>query len=488
MLKPEARRALKYLGNTQGAIFVTQIKEFIKSKNWEEIGYNVAAFLFLLFIGMLIRLLLAYYFRENYYRYPLEIIWNRNVIFYPNDINFAGYGDFQSYYFSWTKAWFEQDWYPFNDWQETVTHRDDPLYMYSYPPLFLYFLLIIWRPGMTNLWIAIPMIVTDAACAGMVFLILKEIIKGSKSNLFAFVGGIIMAFSPINIVYVGIYWLNTGPVTLFTLVALYFVIKKKWFQAFFWLAIAAMTKQNALFLTYPIFMIMVGEKVQQMKLKKAIFESISVGLVFVITCFFAAIPWIFITPIQVGAHMLYPGQMLMLNTTILEPTIRKAISFSWSLLQLGFGGIFLDIIAFLLNSMLLMIIAATAITIPIFWRSYKGKLDEIEFFEWISIYTIITHIFMPRGVYKFYSAYYMPILLIALIGTLLYYSEKIISSIFLMFIVICVFMGLSIWYLTIDRYFTPVLLALVCLIIGFLTGLRGSFKYLERKDHLKIPF
>lgn len=90
---------------------------------------------------MLIRLLLAYYFRENYYRYPLEIIWNRNVIFYPNDINFAGYGDFQSYYFSWTQAWFEQDWYPFNDWQETVTHRDDPLYMYSYPPLFLYFLL-----------------------------------------------------------------------------------------------------------------------------------------------------------------------------------------------------------------------------------------------------------------------------------------------------------------------------------------------------------
>jgi len=87
----------------------------------------------------------------------------------------------------------------------------------------------------------------------MLNLILKNIINNKHNRGIAIFGGVLMALAPINVIYDGIYWLNPGPVTLLTMIAFYFAIKKKWWQTFFWLALATMTKQNALFFAYPVF-------------------------------------------------------------------------------------------------------------------------------------------------------------------------------------------------------------------------------------------
>ncbi|MHA1186151.1 MAG: hypothetical protein ACTSSK_04640 [Candidatus Heimdallarchaeota archaeon] len=261
--------------------------------------------------------------------------------------------------------------------------------------------------------------------------------------------------------------MNPGPVMLFTMLAFYFVVKKKWASAFLWLAIATMTKQNAMFFTYPIFFFMLGNKLQK--------ESLIIGL-FIFVCFICAIPWIFINPANFLAHFIYPGKRIYLTSVIDIPEANGCIEFSYSLMKLGFRGWFLDFVAFGINSMLLMIASASVIAVVILWRSYKKKVDSIEFFEWMAVYMIVTHIFMPRGVFKFYSAYYMPLILIAIIGSLVYYTKKWKMSIISVGGSSLLFIWFSLKYLNINRFYAPSLLFLLALIILALLAIRMIFR------------
>jgi len=145
-------------------------------------------------------------------------------------------------------------------------------------------------------------------------------------------------------------------------------------------------------------------------------------------------------------------------------------------MKLGFRGWFLDFVAFGINSMLLMIASASVIAVVILWRSYKKKVDSIEFFEWMAVYMIVTHIFMPRGVFKFYSAYYMPLILIAIIGSLVYYTKKWKMSIISVGGSSLLFIWFSLKYLNINRFYAPSLLFLLALIILALLAIRMIFR------------
>lgn len=451
--------------------FRTALESHLQEKAWDQIGFNAAMVFFLIMIGMFIRILLAYQFRVNWGYQNAEPVWNWNLPFNISGTYIEGFADFGYYYHSWITSWYEQNWYPY-EWAEPFDEQD----FYSYPPVFLYFLILTWRPGMTNFWMAFPMILADASCAGAVYLILKDIIKNEKARGIAFFGGFLMALAPINVVYDGIWWLNPGPVTILTLVAFYFAIKKKWWQAFFWLAVATMTKQNALFFSYPMFMVMLGEKVRNRSILEAIIESVMNALLFLGVALFLSIPWIFISPVQYGRHMLFPGKPIELSTVIVDPPSNQCVSFSRSLLEVGIGGIISSIVAFGINSMLLMVLSATLIAIPMLWRSFKGKLDGIEFFEWIAIYTIVTHIFMPRGVYKFYTAYYVPMILIALIGSFTYMSTNKKYLPIGLILASFLFLGFNIWLITINRLLVPFYLFMVALSIGFIAILRTFFR------------
>ncbi|HUT80146.1 MAG TPA: hypothetical protein VMZ29_03010 [Candidatus Bathyarchaeia archaeon] len=481
----DLNRILKF-DRSQLSTFSRDIKERFKDKDWSTIGLTTAIFIFLVSFAVLVRILFAYYYREAFTVDSDPIVWNRNVDFFPNGAIFAGFADFRYYYKIWVDGWYNQGWYPFLDWHEAID--GDALDLYSYPPIFLYFLVLIWRPGMNDLWLALPMIIADAACAGMVYLIIKKIFKDEKNTFLAFIGGFVMALSPINIIYDGVFWLNPGPVTLFTLISFYFLLNRKWRQTFFWLALATMTKQNALFFTYPLFFIMLGEKVREKGTKRGSFESIMNALFFVLVCLFISIPWIFITPIFYGAHMLFPGQMLRLDSNIKDPDFNHTVQFSWSLKEIGVNQAFLDFIAYTSNSMLLMIVSASVIAVPLLWRSFKVKLDNSEIFEVLAVYTIITHIFMPRGVYKFYSAYYMPIIIVALIGSLGYYGKHWLTKSTFLTIGISLFFAFSFWHLIIPREFTPLILFLASVVIAFLAGIRGTFKHLEKRYQFNLKW
>ncbi|MBN1329217.1 MAG: hypothetical protein JXA54_07065 [Candidatus Heimdallarchaeota archaeon] len=480
----DTNRILKFDKN-QLSLFTQDIKEKLKNKDWSAISFTSAIFIFLTSFAILVRLLFAFYYRETFSTDTNPIIWNRNVNFYPNGAYFAGYVDFSYYYKAWVDGWFTQGWYPFTDWHEAA-EGDDPLDFYSYPPIFLYFLVSLWRPGLNDLWLALPMIIADAACAGMVYLIIKKMFKDEKYTFLAFIGGFLMTLSPINIIYDGVYWLNPGPVTLFTIISFYFLLKRKWRQTFFWLALATMTKQNALFFSYPLFFIMLGEKVHEKGVKRGAFESMMNAIYFVLVCLIISIPWIFITPLFYGVHMLYPGQMLRLDSYIKNPEPNHTVQFSWALNEIGVNESFTNFIAFALNSMLLMIVSSSIIAIPLLWRAFNNKLDDCEIFEVLAIYTIITHIFMPRGVYKFYSAYYMPIIIVALIGSLGFYGKHWITKLAFLTIGISLFFAFSFWHLLIPRELTPLILFLASIVIAFFAGIRGTFKQLNKHYQLNL--
>lgn len=440
----------------------------IKQENWSEIGLDISIIVLLISMALFIRILLSYEFRDTWGYGSGFNVWNYGLPFGINNIDFRGFADFGFYYHSWITAWYTDNWYPYR-WIEPTNVLD----YYSYPPVFLYFLVLTWRPGMSNLWMAFPMIFTDAACAGVVYLILKNIIKSKHKRGIAIFGGLLMALAPINIIYDGVYWLNPGPVTLLTIIAFYFAIKKKWWQAFFWLAIATMTKQNALFFSYPLFMVMLGEKVRNKSVREALVESIMNAALFVGVVLLLSVPWLFISPYQYGRHMLFPGRPIELRFEPVNPASNDCVSFAKSLEQLGLGGPLLVLASFGNYSMLWMILSASIIAVFMFWRSYKSKLDGIEFFEWIAAYTIFTHIFMPRGVYKFYTAYFTPMILIALLGSLTHFtSDKKYLPIGMLTAGV-MFFGFNIWLLVMSKWTVPFYLFMVAITIGFIGMIRS---------------
>jgi hypothetical protein len=110
------------------------------------------------------------------------------------------------------------------------------------------------------------------------------------------------------------------------------------------------------------------------------------------------------------------------------------------------------------------------------WRTYNNKLDGIEFYEWISVYMIFTHIFMPRGVYKFYTAYYVPVILIAILGSLTNLMSK--KSLLPISLILSgvLFLGFNFWQLVITRLFTPFFLFMTTIVIGFFAMIRGYLR------------
>ncbi|MEA2070641.1 MAG: hypothetical protein U9O98_05055 [Asgard group archaeon] len=439
----------------------------ISQINWHDKSLDLAIIFLLISIALFIRILLAYQFRKEYGYGSPSIIWNNNLPFTFSNVYVEGFADFMAYYQPWIRGWYEENWYPYV-FQEPYNALD----YYSYPPVFLYFLVLTWRPGMTDFWMAFPMVFADAACAGVVYLIVKNILKKDYARGVGIFAGVLMALAPINVVYDGIYWLNPGPVTLLTLIAFYFAIKRKWWQAFFWLAIASMTKQNALFFTYPLFFVMLGQKTREKSIWEAIIESIGNALVYVLVVLILSVPWIFLTPFEYGRHMLFPGRSIELTTDIVDPPINDCVSFARSLYALAFPGWILRIVALGNYSMIWMILSATIIAVFLLWRSYSNKLDGTGFFEWIAAYTIFTHIFMPRGVYKFYTAYYVPMILIALICSLTHMLD---NPKFLLIGLISsssLFLGFNFWLITMNRFIVPFYLFMVAIAILILKTIR----------------
>ncbi|MEA2070585.1 MAG: hypothetical protein U9O98_04770 [Asgard group archaeon] len=416
--------------------------------------FSLFGFLVLTSLALLIRILIARYYRVEFpYRKDMPF-WERSIIFNPNEQELCGFGDFNYYYITWAKQWYQSSsWTPYSNWEEINTAH--PETMYSYPPLFLYFIVLFWRPGFSVFWIGFPIILTDAMCAGVVFLILKEIISGENQNPIAFFGGVLFTLTPLNLLYIGAYFLNPGPVTLLTLLSIYFALRNNWKISFSWLALATMTKQNALFFTYPLFMVFLAWKAHNKSIKHALLEGLFIIILFLFICFILSLPYLFLSPADYGAHLLLPGRPLKFTGVIVIPTGAECITFIWSLLYLNAPGWLVNIVAYGNNSLLFFILSAFLIVVLLSWRAINGELTKADLLLALTCYGFLTHIFMPRGVFRFYFTYFTPLLLAGFLAFCFQKEHTLFLSSLLLVLASSFYLGFNFGLLLLNRIFMP---------------------------------
>jgi hypothetical protein len=175
-----------------------------------------------------------------------------------------------------------------------------------------------------------------------------------------------------------------------------------------------------------------------------------------------------------------------LNTSIFDPADR-AIQFSFVLQSIGISGWFLDIIAFGINSMLLMIVTASTITVILIWRAYKNKLTKLGIIEIITIYIILTHLFIPRGIFKFYTPFFIPFIIVTFITSVVGLSDKKILQTLGLIGISLLFFGSNVWLLKIERMYFPLILFGLCLIIGLLGIGRNVISRINQIKFLQKP-
>ena len=172
--------------------------------------------------------------------------------------------------------------------QGLLPYRD---FAYAYPPLFLYtlypFYLIAGQYAAS-----IPILVTDAATAPLVYLLVRRF----ASDRIAFVAGLSYAVSPFFLLYEAYLWFSSQPMTFFLLLSIYLLlIKKPEFSAIIF-AIAVLFKQET-FLILPVYLIW---------LYKDNRRAFSKGLVTILSIIFiVSLPFLILTPAKFIASMSY---------------------------------------------------------------------------------------------------------------------------------------------------------------------------------------
>jgi 4-amino-4-deoxy-L-arabinose transferase-like glycosyltransferase len=122
-----------------------------------------------------------------------------------------------------------------------IPYRD--FYTYKYTPLFLYALYPFFVAAGAKA-ASIPIVVSDAATAVLVYLIAKRF----SGNWIALAAGLLYAFAPFVLYYEDYLWLSSQPMTFFLILAVYLFKESRPVLSFASLALAVMFKQQALFI------------------------------------------------------------------------------------------------------------------------------------------------------------------------------------------------------------------------------------------------
>ncbi len=117
-----------------------------------------------------------------------------------------------------------------------------PLYLYSMAPFYI-----------ISPWLSyVPTVVADAATSVAIYLTVKHV--SARQNM-AMVAGLAYALLPFAVINEGYLWMSSQPMTFFIILAMYFSVKKSQVAALCTLAVAALFKQEALFVLLPLVVI-----------------------------------------------------------------------------------------------------------------------------------------------------------------------------------------------------------------------------------------
>ncbi|MFX0094658.1 MAG: hypothetical protein ACFFBD_23180, partial [Candidatus Hodarchaeota archaeon] len=397
------------------------------------------------------------------------------------------YGDFNSYYSYWIPGLWKGTWYPYMSsegpessliyttinlpWGEWVLSFGQGVAAnyYFMTPVFLYFLLPFGYPLFPPQLLAIPLILTDSLTIIPLYLTIKELGKDDRLALY---GSILYLLSPLNIFYLGVVWLSTGPIIFLFVWSIYFLVRKEYQAANLCFALTIMTKQIVLFFMLPFYIIVFlqcGWKAAGKRFGE-----------FSLVCFLLSLPYILLTPVDYILHVWGPQPLPALQGNTELPDNRIAVNLQHTALALNLdtflGGTFFQFFAILFNTYILLILAIFFVSGILIYYYKTDNLTNLNISYVFCLYGFTFHLFFVRGIYKYFLPLLIPLFIITLIFPVHNFLEKKsqdqnrntikIQKIILPIVLGLVFIVLGVIYVIISRVLGHLLLFLLTLFVS----------------------
>ena len=380
------------------------------------------------------------------------------------------YQDYQVWYKSFVDNFVYKGWVPYSFtfpdieqytnwfsylWDLFIEIRQ---YYYIYPPFFLYAISLpgIFHPNL----IFIPLI----AATNLLPIVLYKFLSNSHNRRVAEWGFLATSLCPLLIFYNGGLLLNTSLVTLFFIISLYFVSMKKYKSACIFLSISCLFKQIILLFILPILIYMVlqscnreEEKFAYSYFKKLLlYSSIIIGILFL-----GSLPWIFINPSRY-LNSIFLSQSVRLNPAFIRPHHNIPIHWYSFLVVLDFPYWFLYIVGFLNFTFIGILITETVVVgLLHYWYSHN-KLNWVKFLDIMVYSAFLTHLLFPRGVYKYYFTFHVPLIIL---WVACHYYEDLTTNTGKDLKLLVYFISISLAIILIPRFFYLLLIWTILLIM-----------------------
>jgi hypothetical protein len=355
----------------------------------------------------------------NYFNW-LSII-SRNSFFYDFfRYSLEPYQDYQIWYKSFVENFLHEEWIPYTaffpdmgDYTDYFSYIWDLFvgisqYYYIYPPFFLY---IIALPGLVDInLIFIPLLITT----NLLPIIIYKFLSIQLNEKVAEWGFLATVFCPLLVFYNGGLLLNTSLVTLFFIITLYLVFIKKYKAACILLAISFLFKQIVIFFILPVLAYIIIESSKNREGKFLInylkylflYTSIIFGVLIL-----GSLPWIIINP-SGYIKCIFVSQGFSFLPDFYIPNSNSPIHWYSFLAGLNLPYWIQYIIGFLTFSTIGIIIIEIIFIVLLHHWYYQNSLNWLKFLDIITYTAFFSHLFFPRGVYKYYFAFHIPIIIL----------------------------------------------------------------------------
>ncbi|MFX0208501.1 MAG: hypothetical protein ACFFDT_21130 [Candidatus Hodarchaeota archaeon] len=311
------------------------------------------------------------------------------------------YFDYKYYYRKFAEEFIRGNWFPY-----VSEVSDQILDSYVYPPLFLY---VISIPALLDVnLVFVPLFLADISLP----IVIYRFLEYSNGQEVAQWGFFTVLFCPLSIVYNGGFLFNTSLVVLAFIISMYFINVKRFKYAVLTLSISFLLKQIILFFILPIFIYIIFKSTENGATPSSYLKNIIVyGVILIGTIFIGSLPWILITPHRYF-ETVFMSQQATFNPSFISRELTWPVQWYSFLIDLKAPYWFLYITAFL-NFTMLGVISLQVINFILlkYWHR-KNSLDWYKLLDLVVYTAILSHLFLPRGVYKYYFTLHVPLIIL----------------------------------------------------------------------------
>jgi hypothetical protein len=225
-------------------------------------------------------------------------------------------------------------------------------------------------------------------------------------------GFLATSLCPLSIFFNGGFLFNTSLVVLCFIGSLYLVHIERYKSATLALAVAFLFKQIILFLVIPILMYIILKEVNNNELKFLYFKQIGIHVgIFIGVFIIGSVPWLFIAPDNY-LQALFMSQQINFVPEFVSRQLTWPVHWYSFLVELQAPYLILYVLGFLNFTMFgVILIQITDFCLLIYWQQ-KNTLNWQKFLDLVVYTAILSHLFLPRGVYKYYFTLHVPLVVL----------------------------------------------------------------------------